>query len=66
MGGIASGVFNAARQVGGALGVAVFGAMLGSYNDVVVGLRVASIVAGALALLAIVLAHRAGPKTDRS
>ena len=65
VGGIASGVLNAARQVGGALGVAVFGAMLGSYNDVVVTLRMASLVAGALALLAIGLAYDAGRRTER-
>lgn len=54
-GGTASGVLNAARQVGGALGVAVFGSILGAYGDAAVTLRIASIIAGALSLFAVVL-----------
>ncbi len=60
-GGIASGIFNAARQVGGALGVALFGSMYGAYGDAAATLRAASVVAALAAVLAVALAT--GPRT---
>jgi MFS transporter, DHA2 family, methylenomycin A resistance protein len=49
--GIASGVLNTARQIGGALGVGVFGALVsGAEDGMIRGLRVAVIVAGVLML----------------
>ncbi|MHB9863481.1 MFS transporter [Streptomyces sp. YIM S03343] len=49
--GTASGVFNTSRQVGGALAVAVFGALITSHAGFVHGLRV-SLVLAALVVLA--------------
>jgi MFS family permease len=49
--GTASGVFNTSRQVGGALAVAVFGALL-SGGDFVHGLRLSLLIAAGCALLA--------------
>jgi DHA2 family methylenomycin A resistance protein-like MFS transporter len=48
--GTASGVLNTVRQAGGAIGVALFGALLGAHG--VAGMRVA-LVASAMALLAV-------------
>jgi EmrB/QacA subfamily drug resistance transporter len=50
--GVASGVFNTSRQVGGALAVAVFGALLAHRATFVPGLRVSLIIAAAVALAA--------------
>ncbi len=50
--GVASGVFNTSRQVGGALAVAVFGALLGSRATFVHGMRVSLLIAAAVALIA--------------
>jgi EmrB/QacA subfamily drug resistance transporter len=48
--GVASGVFNTSRQVGGALAVAVFGALLGSRATFLPGLRDSLLIAAAVAL----------------
>lgn len=48
--GAASGALNACRQVGGAAGVAIFGALAGT--DVVTGLRLSGIIAAALLAVA--------------
>jgi MFS transporter, DHA2 family, methylenomycin A resistance protein len=60
--GVASGVFNTSRQVGGALAVAVFGALLASRATFVHGLRVSLFIAAAVALgaAAVSLLLRAG------
>ena len=50
--GVASGVFNTSRQVGGALAVAVFGALLASRATFLHGLRVSLLIAAAVALAA--------------
>jgi EmrB/QacA subfamily drug resistance transporter len=50
--GTASGVFNTSRQVGGALAVAVFGALLARQPDLASGLRISLLVAAAVALAA--------------
>jgi MFS transporter, DHA2 family, methylenomycin A resistance protein len=50
--GVASGVFNTSRQIGGALAVAVFGALLASRATFVHGLRVSLLIAAAVALAA--------------
>jgi DHA2 family methylenomycin A resistance protein-like MFS transporter len=52
--GIASGVLNASRQAGGAIGVALLGALVGG-SSFVPGLRVAMLVAGAAFFLAAVV-----------
>lgn len=48
--GTASGVFNTSRQVGGALAVAVFGALLARQPDLASGFRTSLLVAAAVAL----------------
>jgi DHA2 family methylenomycin A resistance protein-like MFS transporter len=48
--GVASGVFNTGRQVGGALAVAVFGALLAGQPNLASGLRVSLALAGVVAL----------------
>jgi MFS family permease len=48
--GIASGVFNTSRQVGGALAVAVFGALLAGQAGVITGLHDSLLIAAAVAL----------------
>lgn len=58
--GVASGVFNTSRQVGGALAVAVFGALLASRADFMHGLRVSLIIAAAVALAAAAVSLRIG------
>jgi MFS transporter, DHA2 family, methylenomycin A resistance protein len=50
--GTASGVFNTSRQVGGALAVAVFGALLADQGTFLNGLRISLSIAGAVALAA--------------
>ena len=50
--GTASGVFNTSRQIGGALAVAVFGALLAGHGGVIHGLRLSLLVAAAVALAA--------------
>jgi EmrB/QacA subfamily drug resistance transporter len=48
--GVASGVFNTSRQVGGALAVAVFGALLANRATFLPGLRASLLIAAAVAL----------------
>jgi len=50
--GVASGVFNTSRQVGGALAVAVFGALLASRASFLHGVRTSLLIAAAVALAA--------------
>jgi EmrB/QacA subfamily drug resistance transporter len=50
--GTASGVFNTSRQVGGALAVAVFGALLAGSGGFVHGLRISLLLTAAVALVA--------------
>jgi DHA2 family methylenomycin A resistance protein-like MFS transporter len=50
--GTASGVFNASRQVGGALAVAVFGALLAAPAGFRSGLRASLLIAAAVAVAA--------------
>jgi len=54
--GAASGTLNACRQVGGAAGVAIFGALAGA--DIVSGLRITGIVAAAMLVAAAALTTR--------
>ncbi len=53
--GTASGIFNTSRQAGGALAVAVFGALLASRAGFLTGLRVSLLIAAAAALAAAVV-----------
>jgi hypothetical protein len=53
--GIASGVFNTSRQVGGALAVAVFGALLANQATFLHGLRTSLLLAAAVAIAAAAL-----------
>jgi sugar phosphate permease len=48
--GVASGVFNTSRQVGGALAVAVFGALLAQPAGLMAGMRTSLLIAAAVAL----------------
>lgn len=54
-GGLASGTLNAARQVGGAIGVALLGALVAHRASFVSGLSIAMLVAGGTFVLAAVL-----------
>jgi sugar phosphate permease len=56
--GTASGIFNTSRQVGGALAVAVFGALLASHAGFLTGMRVSLLIAAAIALAAAAVASR--------
>jgi MFS transporter, DHA2 family, methylenomycin A resistance protein len=51
--GVASGVFNTSRQAGGALAVAVFGALLANRAMFMHGVQVSLLLAGAVALAAV-------------
>jgi MFS family permease len=53
--GTASGVFNTSRQVGGALAVAVFGALIGGQSSFVHGARLSLLIAAAVVLVATVI-----------
>jgi sugar phosphate permease len=52
--GTASGVFNTSRQIGGALAVAVFGALLADQATFLQGLRTSLLIAAVVALAATV------------
>ena len=62
--GTASAVLNAARQVGGAIGVAVFGALVSGVTaeQIISGLNVAALTAAALLIVATILALSVRPK----
>jgi MFS transporter, DHA2 family, methylenomycin A resistance protein len=62
--GTASGVFNTSRQVGGALAIAVFGALLGSAGTFVQGLRVSLLIAAGTALAAAAVAPALRPRAS--
>jgi hypothetical protein len=49
--GIASGVLNAMRQTGSAIGVALFGSLLSGDGSFIAGIRIALVIAATLALL---------------
>jgi MFS transporter, DHA2 family, methylenomycin A resistance protein len=59
--GIASGLFNTSRQVGGALAVAVFGSLLASPAGFMPGVRISLTIAAAVVVVAAVSAVRLGP-----
>jgi MFS transporter, DHA2 family, methylenomycin A resistance protein len=63
--GVASGVFNSSRQVGGALAVAVFGALLASQATFLHGLPESLLIAAAVALAAAAISRLLGrpPRT---
>ena len=63
--GTASGVLNTSRQLGGALAVAVFGALLSSTESFAAGLLLSMVVAAALSLAAAVVTARSLGPTDR-
>ncbi|MFP3566228.1 MFS transporter [Paraburkholderia sp. SIMBA_030] len=64
--GVASGVLNTARQIGGALGVGVFGSLVvGASSNLVSGLHAAAMLAGAVMTAGVVIAI-AGLKSTRS
>ena len=63
--GTASGVFNTSRQLGGALAVAVFGALLATPAGFVSGLRISLLVAAAIALTAAALSLLLSPRATR-
>jgi sugar phosphate permease len=64
--GVASGLFNTSRQVGGALAVAVFGALLASRAAFVHGLRVSLLIAAVVALAAAAVSLLLRPTGDAS
>jgi DHA2 family methylenomycin A resistance protein-like MFS transporter len=54
--GIASGMLNVSRQVGGVIGVAILGALVGNQLTFVSGMHLAFVIAGGVLLLALVVA----------
>jgi DHA2 family methylenomycin A resistance protein-like MFS transporter len=54
--GIASGVLNASRQVGGVLGVAILGDLVGNQQTFIAGMHIAFVVAGGVLVLGFVSA----------
>lgn len=53
--GVASGVLNASRQVGGVIGVALFGALIQANGSFVSGLHLSAIIAGCATLLGCII-----------
>lgn len=64
--GVASGVFNTSRQVGGALAVAIFGALLSDPATFVHGMRVSLLIAAAVALAAAAVSTLLRPTSTSS
>ncbi|MEU6814658.1 hypothetical protein [Streptomyces sp. NPDC046860] len=62
--GVASAVFNVSRQVGCAIGVALFGALLTSTGGTIDGLDASAVIAAVAFLLASALAATAGRRAD--
>jgi DHA2 family methylenomycin A resistance protein-like MFS transporter len=62
--GTASAVFNTFRQVGGAVAIAVFGALIANPDRVDLGLRLSLGIAAALLLLAALNSLRIEPRSD--
>jgi DHA2 family methylenomycin A resistance protein-like MFS transporter len=64
--GIASGVLNAARQVGGAIGVAAFGALVSGVTAerIIAGLNIAALTSAALMIIATIIASFVRPKSQ--
>jgi len=62
--GTASGIFNTSRQAGGALAVAVFGALLASHSGFLTVMRVSLLIAAAAALAAAAVSTRLSPATE--
>src|SRR5205085_10298241 len=63
--GTASGVFNTSRQIGGALAVAVFGALLAKHGAFMPGLRTSLLIAAAVALATAAASLLLRPPTGR-
>ncbi|HYX95991.1 MAG TPA: MFS transporter, partial [Geodermatophilus sp.] len=63
--GTASGVFNTSRQLGGALAVAAFGALLTTPAGFLPGLRTSLLIAAAVALTAAALSLLLSPRATR-
>lgn len=59
--GIAAGILNAARQVGAAMGVALFGLLMAGRAQIGLGVRIALLLSAGLAALALLVAWRALP-----
>jgi MFS transporter, DHA2 family, methylenomycin A resistance protein len=59
--GVASGVFNTSRQAGGALAIAVFGALLAHQETFLHGLRISLLIAAVIALTAAAVSQRLTP-----
>jgi EmrB/QacA subfamily drug resistance transporter len=62
--GVASGVFNTSRQVGGALAIAVFGALVARPATFLPGLRLSLLIAAAVALAAAAVSLLASPAEE--
>jgi DHA2 family methylenomycin A resistance protein-like MFS transporter len=62
--GVASGVFNTSRQVGGALAIAVFGTLVASRATFLPGLRVSLLIAAGVVLAAAAVSVRIRPAAE--
>ena len=63
--GTASGVFNTSRQIGGALAIAVFGALLADQATFLQGMRTSLLIAAAVAACAAVAGSLLLPRAQR-
>jgi DHA2 family methylenomycin A resistance protein-like MFS transporter len=71
--GIASGMLNVSRQVGGVIGVAILGTLVGNQQTFLSGMHIAFVIAGGLLILGLVAAwvfmsepNRRQPKCENS
>jgi MFS transporter, DHA2 family, methylenomycin A resistance protein len=59
--GTASAVFNTFRQIGGALAIAIFGALIADRTDFVAGMQTSLTIAAAVLAAALLISLRIGP-----
>ena len=64
--GTASAVFNTFRQVGGAVAIAVFGALIADHTRFIAGMQASLTIAAAVLLTAVLISLRIRPAADHA